>query len=113
MHETIERFRDHYADKIAFGMSEFLRNHGEIVVSRLLKSVSHPRSTIYLFGNGGSHAIGKCVEYALQAHASSRGLRIRVQTGVDVHKATLPVIDDNVGTSFVEVLKTEGADSND
>jgi phosphoheptose isomerase len=113
MDQTIKQFRDHYADEMVAGISKFLLTHGEGVVNRLRKSVARPHSTIYLFGNGGSHAISKCFEYALQAYASSRDFGLRVQTGVDVHKATLLATNGRSGTSFVGVLKTEAANSND
>jgi D-sedoheptulose 7-phosphate isomerase len=113
MDQTIEQFRDHYADELAFGVSKFLLDHGQLIIRRLLNSLASPHSTIYLFGNGGSHAISKCYEYALQAYACSRKLRVRVQTGVDVHKATLLVTEGRAGSSFVDVLKTESADGND
>ena len=113
MDDTIERFRAHYTAEITSGISLFLESHGWTIINRLGAAFSRPRSTIYLFGNGGSHAISKCLEYALQFHASQRGLRIRVQTGVDVHKATLLPKNDHAGISFVEVLKTESADAND
>lgn len=113
MDVTIERFRTHYAAEIAAGISSFLESHGWTIIDRLAAASSRPRSTIYLFGNGGSHAISKCLEYALQSYASNRGSRIRVQTGVDIHKATLLSNNGHPGISFVEVLKTESADSND
>src|SRR5215213_1298790 len=113
MDRTIERFRSHYAGEVTSGMSLFLETYGETIIDRLTEVCRRPRSTIYLFGNGGSHAISKCLEYALQDHALKRGLRIRVQTGVDIHKATLLPDSKHVGISFVEVLDSESVDAND
>jgi phosphoheptose isomerase len=113
MYESTGRFRDYYADQFATGMSNFLRSYGERIIGELHGSLVRRRSTIYLFGNGGSHAIGKCIGYGLQTYAAVQDLPLRIQTGVDIHQAT--VLTDNVhsGTSFVETLKTEGADSLD
>jgi D-sedoheptulose 7-phosphate isomerase len=113
MDRSIEEFRDHYADKLASGMSSFLGMHGEIIIRRFRQTLRQPRATVYLFGNGGSHAISKCLEYALQEYASKEDLRVRIETGVDIHKATLLVNYDQPGVSFVDILSSERADAND
>ena len=113
MDRSIEEFRDHYADKLASGMSSFLGMHGEIIIKRFRRTLRQPRATIYLFGNGGSHAISKCLEYALQEYALKQGLRVRIETGVDIHKVTLLLNNDQPGISFVDILRSERADRND
>jgi phosphoheptose isomerase len=113
MQDDIKTFRDYYADQLGSGMSEFLQAHGRRVIELMHDAISRSRSTVYLFGNGGSHAISKCLEYALQNYASTQGVAVRIQTGVDVHHATLLADRDSPGTSFTQVLNTEGADSRD
>lgn len=113
MQDAIECFRDYYADKFAGGMPNFLGSFGQSIIGQLQDAIQRPRSTIYLFGNGGSHAICKCLEYALQAYATSRALPLRVQTGIDIHKATWLKTEGSPGMSFIRVLEAEGADSRD
>jgi D-sedoheptulose 7-phosphate isomerase len=113
MQDAIENFRDYYADKFAGGMPNFLGSFGQSIIGQLQDAIQRPRSTIYLFGNGGSHAICKCLEYALQAYATSRDLPLRVQTGIDIHKATWLKTEGSPGMSFIRVLEAEGADSRD
>jgi phosphoheptose isomerase len=113
MDQAIGKFRDYYADQFATGMSDFLRSYGETLIRQLHGSLAKRRTTIYLFGNGGSHAISKCIEYALQSYASTQNLPLRIQTGIDIHKATVLADTDHSGTSFVETLRTEGADPSD
>ena len=113
MRDAIERFRDDYAARFAAGVRGFLTRYGRKLCRELHGALARPRSTVYLFGNGGSHAISKCVEFALQDYASSRGLALRVRTGVDVHRVNWLDAGDNPGTSFAGVLRAEGADERD
>jgi D-sedoheptulose 7-phosphate isomerase len=113
MLDAIEEFRDDYAARFAAGVRGFLMQHGRKLCRELHNALTRPRSTVYLFGNGGSHAIGKCIEFALQGYASARGLAVRVRTGVDVHRVNWLDVGDNPGTSFVSVLRAEGADKRD
>jgi D-sedoheptulose 7-phosphate isomerase len=113
MHSVIRSFRDSYADQFADGMSTFIGSHGLGIIQQLRESMTRQRSTIYIFGNGGSHAISKCMAYALQNYALSRKLALRVETGVDVYKATCLANESTPGMSFVHALEAEGADSRD
>jgi phosphoheptose isomerase len=113
MRHAIEEFRDDYAARYASGVRGFLVRHGRLLRRELRDAPTRPRSTVYLFGNGGSHAIGKCVEFALHDYAASRGLALRVRTGVDVHRVNWLDAGDNPGTSFVNILRGEGADGRD
>lgn len=113
MHEAVERFRDHYADRFATGTTKFISRYGQDLFRQLHNALKQNRNVIYLFGNGGSHAIGQCLKYALQSYAARRGLSVRIQTGVDVHQASDPSFDDAPGISFTQILRTEGADARD
>jgi D-sedoheptulose 7-phosphate isomerase len=113
MQDAIECFRNYYADQFAGSMPNFLGSFGQSIIGQLQDAIQRPRSTIYLFGNGGSHAICKCLEYGLQAYATSRELPLRVQTGIDIHKATWLKTEGSPGMSFIRVLEAEGADSRD
>ena len=113
MQEAIAQFRNRYADQFADGALAFIERDGQIIVRRIQGSLTNARSTVYLFGNGGSHAICQCFKYALHTYARERGLSLRVQTGVDVHCLTQHSTADHPGTSFVQILQAEGADAND
>src|SRR5689334_17794495 len=113
MQDAVKCFRDYYANEFAEGMPNFLGSSGLSIIRQLQEAVTRPRNTIYLFGNGGSHAICKCIEYALQAYAASRGLSVRVQTGIDIHQATWLKTEGSPGPAFMRVLEAEGADSSD
>ncbi len=113
MEDAIRLFRNNYAEQFTKGISTFLGLYGRQIIQQIHEAIVRPRCTIYLFGNGGSHSITKCMEYALQAYAVAYGLSLRVQTGVDIHQRALLESEDSCGISFVHVLETEGADSRD
>jgi D-sedoheptulose 7-phosphate isomerase len=113
MQNAIREFRDSYADQFAMGMSQFLSEHGQAIISQLHSCLGRPRNTIYLFGNGGSHAIAKCISYALRSYAASHSLPLRVHTGIDVHEAACLPTDGSPGIPFLRVLEIEGAGSDD
>ena len=110
---AIEQFRNAYAEQVTCGISRYQGLHGRRISQLLRSSITNARSTIYMFGNGGSHAICKCIGYALEDYASALDLPIRVETGVDVHKTALCDYDINNGMPFMNVLKTQRADSRD
>jgi phosphoheptose isomerase len=112
MPESITEFRDNYAERVSSGISVFLETHGLTIMRRIQESVSRSRNNIYAFGNGGSHAISKCFQYALEFYAADNNLPVRIETGVDVHRAPGTTRGDH-GISFVEILKREGADRRD
>jgi len=113
MHDAVGQFRDYYAERFATGMTKFVGLYGQDFFRQLHNALKQKRSVIYLFGNGGSHAICQCLKYALQSYAAERGLSVRVQTGVDVHRASELPPDDAPGISFTQILRTEGADARD
>jgi D-sedoheptulose 7-phosphate isomerase len=113
MQDTIRRFRNNYARRFAAGMSKFIGLHGQNIIRELHAALAKPRSTVYIFGNGGSHAISKCLEYALQSYAAHQALTLRIETGIDVHKMDWLQAVDSAGIPFVSTLEIEGADSRD
>ncbi|MBV8856586.1 MAG: SIS domain-containing protein [Acidobacteria bacterium] len=113
MRDAIEEFRDDYAGRYAAGVRAFLGRHGRELCRELQGAPARARSTVYIFGNGGSHAIGKCIEFALQRHAAARGAVLRVRTGVDVHLVNCLGAGGDPGISFAGVLEAEGADARD
>ena len=112
IHDEVGQFRDAYADRFAAGMSEYVNRYGRKFLLLLEGALKRKRSVIYLFGNGGSHAIGQCLKYALEAYAAKYGLSVRIQSGVDVHQV-LGGSEDDPGLSFTQILRTEGADQGD
>jgi D-sedoheptulose 7-phosphate isomerase len=112
MQESITEFRDNYAERVCNGISEFLESDGLTIIRRIQDSVSRSRNNIYAFGNGGSHAISKCFQYAVESYAAAYKLPVRIETGVDVHRAPGTTRGEH-GISFVEILKREGADRRD
>lgn len=113
MQDAVGQFRDYYADRFAAGMAKFVSLYGQNFLQQLHYALKRNRSVIYLFGNGGSHAIGQCFEYALQSYGAEHGLSVRVQTGIDVHQASALLPGDVPGISFTQVLRTEGANARD
>lgn len=113
MLDAIEDFRDTYAARLATGVRGFLARHGRAMCRELHDALLRPRSTIYLFGNGGSHAISKCIEFALRDYAAAHGLTLRTKTGVDVHLINALGVGNNPGTRFASILRAEGADERD
>ena len=113
MQDGIKHFLSNYSHRFTRGASAFLATHGQNIVGRIQEAIRVPRSTVYIFGNGGCHAIAKCMEYALYDYASLNGLPIRVQTGLDIHRVTWLRDEGSPGIDFVKVLKTEGADFRD
>lgn len=113
MLEAIEEFRNEYAARYSRGAEEFLGAYGASLIEWVESALTRSRSTIYLFGNGGSYAISKCLKYAIEEYAAKRKRAVRVETGVDVNRITDFENKKAVGVSFVETLKQEGADSRD
>jgi len=113
MSNTIIDFRNYYAASYANGVRTFLSTYGSILIDRIKRTLNVPRATLYIFGNGGSHAISKCLKYAIQDYAEREGLFVRIETGVDVNQ--ICQLEENIvpGISFVDVLKREGADQRD
>ena len=68
--------------------------------------------TLYVFGNGGSHAIARHLEYALRSRF--RGLHgVRVNCGADYHSAQAYAAADGYDSIFEAVLRSEQAGPDD
>jgi D-sedoheptulose 7-phosphate isomerase len=84
----------------------------EPVVSALSNAISAGRSTLYVFGNGGSHAIARHLEYALRVRF--KGLHgVRVNCGVDYHSAQAYAAAGGYDSIFEAVLLSERAGPDD
>jgi D-sedoheptulose 7-phosphate isomerase len=84
----------------------------ELVVGALSGAISSGRSTLYVFGNGGSHAIARHLEYALRVRF--RGLHgVRVNCGVDYHSAQAYAAAGGYDSIFEAVLLSERAGPDD
>jgi D-sedoheptulose 7-phosphate isomerase len=113
MVKDIEDFKNNYASTFSGGIKTFLTKHSEVILQHFVDAIAKPRNCIYLFGNGGSHAISKCIEYALKEFCRSRNLSLRTSTGLDVHKSTFLGKSNIPGISFLSVLEEEGATKDD
>ena len=113
IHDIAAQFRDVYADSFARGMERFINAYGPQIFQQLREALKRERSVVYLFGNGGSHAISQCLKYALEAYAADHQLPVRVHTGIDVHQLSTLKTNANPGVSFSQLLHTEGANAQD
>lgn len=110
---SLRRFKAHYGDAYAAGVSSFLLNYGVKIVEIVREGLLRPHGTVYIFGNGGSYSIGQCLKYAIEEFADRRGLNCRVSTGIDVNTLFCKGEGIGSGISFVETLKRRGATAAD
>jgi phosphoheptose isomerase len=108
--DEVAQFRDTYADRLAVGLSEYVSQYGQQFFQSVEATLKRRRSVIYIFGNGGCHAIAQCLKYALESYAADNGLPARIRLGVDVHEI---LGGHEPGIAFTQILRTEGADEED
>jgi D-sedoheptulose 7-phosphate isomerase len=84
----------------------------EPVVDALTRAVAAERSTLYVFGNGGSHAIARHLEHALRMRFR-RLHGVRVNCGVDYHSAQAYAAAEGYDSIFETVLRSERAGPDD
>jgi len=84
----------------------------EPVVRALSGAIAAGGSTLYVFGNGGSHAIARHLEYALRVRF--KGLRgVRINCGVDYHSAQAWAAAGGYDSIFEAVLLSDRAGPDD
>lgn len=88
-------------------LNRFSTHLGDIVTKEFLNTTG----IIYIFGNGGSHAIGRIFRHALRERGERTGYRKRVLLGVDPD--TYSTTTKCLGPDFVAELSRDGADSSD
>lgn len=84
----------------------------EPVVRALAGAIARGGSTLYVFGNGGSHAIARHLEHALRVRCKG-AYGVRVNCGVDYHSAQAYAAADGYDSIFEAVLRSEGVGPND
>ena len=106
--KAIGRFSRVYASAVLDYLRSLPEDALDPVVGALARAVAAGRSTLYVFGNGGSHAIARHLEYALRSRF--KGLHgVRVNCGVDYHSAQAYAAADGYDSIFEAVLSSEQA----
>jgi len=110
--DAIAGFAHVYADTVLGYLRSLPEGALEPVVRALARATSAERSTLYVFGNGGSHAIARHLEHALRMRF--RGLHgVRVNCGVDYHSAQAYAAAEGYDSIFEAVLRSERAGPDD
>jgi D-sedoheptulose 7-phosphate isomerase len=106
--EEIAGFARVYATTVVGYLRSLTENALEPVVRALAGTIAGGGSTLYVFGNGGSHAIARHLEHALRVRFE--GVHgVRVNCGVDYHSAQAYAAADGYDSIFETVLRSEGA----
>jgi len=113
MLNDITDFREDYVSRLTAEIERFLRSDANRFVDQISPQLFAQRNTIYIFGNGGSHAIGRCIEYSLRELCLQRRIPKRFSNGVDVHDAAFDSVRPVNGVAFVNALINEGANDHD
>lgn len=110
--EAIAGFSRVYASTVLDYMRSLPEDDLDPVVGALAEAIAAERSTLYVFGNGGSHAIARHLEYALRSRFN--GLHgVRVNCGVDYHSAQACAAAEGYDSIFEAVLRSERAGPDD
>ena len=110
--EAIAGFSRIYAATVLDYMRALPGEALEPVVDALAGAIATGRSALYVFGNGGSHAIARHLEYALRVRF--RGLHgVRVNCGVDYHSAQAYAAAGGYDSIFEAVLLSDRAGPGD
>jgi len=104
--EAIGGFSRVYAAAVLDYMRALPEDALESVVRALSRAISANGSTVYIFGNGGSHAIARHLEYALRMRFRAL-YGIRIKCGVDYHSAQAHAVGGGYGSIFEVVLRTD------
>ena len=106
--EAIAGFSRVYAATVLDYMRALSDDALDPVVRALARAIAADGSTLYVFGNGGSHAIARHLEYALRLRFRDvHG--IRVNCGVDYHSAQAYAAAGGYDSIFEAVLRSERA----
>jgi D-sedoheptulose 7-phosphate isomerase len=110
--EAIAGFARVYATTVLDYMRSLPEDALDPVVRALAGAIASGGSTLYVFGNGGSHAIARHLEYALRVRfKGSHG--VRVNCGVDYHSAQAYAAAGGYDSIFEAVLRSERAGPDD
>lgn len=103
---TIATFLDHYRDTIDRYLAAFPEEVLAEFADMLAAALGDGGNTLYLFGNGGSHAIARHFEYALRHRL--RGVRpVRVNCGADFHLGQYHATERGFVSIFESILDSE------
>ena len=106
--EEIVGFARVYATTVLGYLRSLPEDALDPVVGALARALAAGGSTLYVFGNGGSHAIARHLEYALRSRF--KGLHgVRVNCGADYHSAQAYAAADGYDSIFEAVLRSEQA----
>ncbi|TMC02256.1 MAG: SIS domain-containing protein [Chloroflexi bacterium] len=106
--DAIARFTNVYAtvvvDQLRAVPDATLRSLAEAIAA----TVARDRSTIYVFGNGGSHAISRHLEHELRSSFTD-SCGVRVNCGIDYHSGQHGAVSAGFDAVFETVLRAERA----
>jgi D-sedoheptulose 7-phosphate isomerase len=113
LQKSIKLFKEHYQEQM---MSHLKLVPADLItkaVKLLQKTIKKPKGTIYIFGNGGSHAIARHFELTLKDLFENSNYPVRVNCGVDFHISQSEAHKKDYKNIFKKILMGEGADEED
>src|SRR5919197_6008572 len=103
--EAIAGFSRAYAATVLGYLRSLPEDALDPVARALSGAIAADGSTLHIFGNGGSHAIARHLEYALRVRFS--GLHgVRINCGVDYHSAQMHAVAGGYDSIFEAVLRS-------
>ena len=110
----IDGFINHYDKKLMeYHNRPAADSERKALTDACVAAIKRKRNTIYLFGNGGSHAIARHFEISLNAALEGTEQTIRLNHGVDFHTAQGTTTSQNYNRIFVSILENEEANKED
>lgn len=111
MESDLELFISSYS--LAFGEygCTYGKRFGSDLARTMDEALSQSTGTIYIFGNGGCHAIARCFRHALLARADLKHSRSRIVANVDPDSYSLT--NSIPGPAYHEMLRLDEACTDD
>lgn len=111
MNTEIQSFISMYAEAFSEHGRAYSREFGAALSDVLSHAASRPKSAIYIFGNGGSHAIARCFRHSIISKNYRLNLPQRVVATVDPDSYSIG--RETPGPDFKSLLIEDGANDND
>lgn len=111
MHTHLKTFISSYSQHFGEYGRSYCERWGSVFYQVMHDTLRRKNSTVYILGNGGSHAIARCMRHALLAKADQDHSQCRVVTNVDPDSYSL--MKQTPGPAYAEMLRIDGACTND
>lgn len=109
--EEITSFIKGYSEKFLAYSLEYFGKYFDRYQSDIDNTISNRDSTLFVFGNGGSHAIARCIRHSYQSNERFSQKKCRIITEVNVDNYSS--LSTTPGPPFSTFLEAYGVRTND